>query len=480
MATALPELCTSNLDVSRIRIPPTTDVPVTPRVRRLLDSASMRRLASLSQLGLVSLVYPGATHSRLEHSLGVYANAVSLLRRLDEHEGKSDASDPVARQAFLVASLVHDAGHWPFCHPIEDMDDALAFAHKDPPMKHEDRVEALLTEGPLAACLTQDWDCNADDVFAILCPKTIGQRIGLQLSSYCVSFYASCLSGPIDIDKLDYLQRDSLHAGVPYGRNFDADRLIGSLLHHPTEPKLAISEKGRTAAEMMVFGRYVMFSEVYWHHTVRSATAMLQRAIYELHCAGQYLGSAPADPIDLRQWADDDDRQWIERLRTAARKSQNDAILHLVEGLFGPTRKLLKRVAQFNVESGDSIHSLLARRRYGWLVECSTHLTKRMNTVLATPVPASLVLIDAPPVKLEVDINMDVIDRECHAMTLGDVSPVASVLANRQFDNHVKRVRVFVPEAVRDELCRHTDDVNRLIGEWLLAVVNEDFEPIDY
>lgn len=472
----VPELQTLNESISRIRIPPSMDVPVTRRVRRIIDCPPMRRLASLSQLGLVSLVYPGATHSRLEHSLGVYANALSLLQRLPSYPGESDA---IAQEAFLVAALVHDAGHWPFCHPIEDMGDAfisLTTAVTPEiekavapviPMKHESRVEALLNKGPLADLLTEDWQCNADDVMAILRPKTFAKRPQCQISANEVSFYASCLSGPIDVDKLDYLQRDSLHAGVPYGRNFDAERLVGSLIRHPNAPKLAINEKGRTAAEMMVFGRYVMFSEVYWHHTVRSATAMLQRALFELHRMSCSPLTAPENAIDLRRWAGDDDRQWIDRLRRAAQNSNDESIQRLVEGLFGSTRDLLKRVAQFNVESGDSIHALLSRRPYDWLVNCSRRLAQRMNEVLATPVPESLVLIDAPPVKLEVDINMDVIDRQGQAMTLGDVSPVASVLANRQFDNHVKRVRVFVPQSVRDELRSQTSDVNALIHDWL-------------
>ena len=91
------------------------------------------------------------------------------------------------------------------------------------------------------------------------------------------------LSGPIDVDKMDYLMRDSLHAGVPYGRNFDQSRLINSLCLNEMGDGLAITDKGKTAAEMMVFARYVMFSEVYWHHAVRSATAMLQRAFLMLH-----------------------------------------------------------------------------------------------------------------------------------------------------------------------------------------------------
>ena len=97
------------------------------------------------------------------------------------------------------------------------------------------------------------------------------------------SILSSLLSGPIDVDKMDYLMRDSLHAGVPYGRNFDQQRLIGSLCLNRAGDGVALSDKGRTAAEMMVFSRYVMFSEVYWHHAVRAATAMFQRAFFLLH-----------------------------------------------------------------------------------------------------------------------------------------------------------------------------------------------------
>ncbi len=92
----------------------------------------------------------------------------------------------------------------------------------------------------------------------------------------------SILSGPIDIDKMDYLVRDSQHCGVPYGRHFDRNRLMNSLIVNEAGDGLAITSKGRTAAEMMVFSRYVMFTEVYWHHAVRSATTMFARAFFEL------------------------------------------------------------------------------------------------------------------------------------------------------------------------------------------------------
>ncbi|WP_322975295.1 HD domain-containing protein [Aporhodopirellula aestuarii] len=455
------------------------DVPMTERVRRIVDTAPIRHLATISQLGLVSLVYPGATHSRLEHTLGVYANALRLLDHLGSLEGPINE---VAQEAFIVASLVHDAGHWPFCHPIEDMGDALRRSRDDPQrgaIKHEDRVDAILRGSDIAACLERDWSCNADDVMSILRPKTMTDRSQCQLSPSDVSFYASCLSGPIDIDKLDYLQRDSLHAGVPYGRNFDAERIVSSLCVHPTEPKLAIGAKGRTAAEMMVFGRYVMFSEVYWHHTVRAATAMLQRVLFSLQ--HEMDPRADVEPLDISAWSDLSEAAWIDSLKKVSRvvshaSGSGDDLgpqATLTEGLFGPTRGLVKLAAEFNVESGDEVHSLLARRPYWWLVACSRRLAVSISRAIGREIDPTMVLIDAPPVKLEVDINIDVVGRGGEVMALGDVSPVASVLANRQFDNHVKRVRVFVPKGVRADLSRRDANLHASIEEWLVRAVEE-------
>ena len=170
---------------------------------------------------------------------------------------------------FIAAALLHDLGHWPFCHPIEDI--------RLPSVpSHELFANSFLLEGEIGDVLRHDWGINPRDVVALLSekPRDTAARI-----------LASMLSGPIDIDKMDYLYRDSLHAGVPYGRHFDQQRLLGSLCLNQAGDGLAITDKGKTAAELMVFARYVMFSEVYWHHGVRAATAMLQRAFYLLHGA---------------------------------------------------------------------------------------------------------------------------------------------------------------------------------------------------
>ena len=119
--THLPELVALDSCGDGLRIPPDVTVPLTPRVRALIDLPLLRRLARISQLGLVALVYPGATHSRLEHSLGVYRLALEFLGRL-RHDARFSATvDEADAAAFVVAALLHDVGHWAYCHPLEDM-----------------------------------------------------------------------------------------------------------------------------------------------------------------------------------------------------------------------------------------------------------------------------------------------------------------------------------------------------------------------
>lgn len=421
----LPEIQSA---VSIIRISPEIDVPLTPRVRRLIDTAAFRRLSRISQLGLVGLVYPGANHSRFEHSLGVYRNAIDFLKQL-----ASDPQTPIVfgdRDAaiFVVAALLHDIGHWPYCHAIEDM--RLAGLPR-----HEVLAERLLHHREIAQLLQSDWDLAPEDIAQFVHPHPSATPSSMQ------SILRSMLSGPIDVDKLDYLERDSLHAGVPYGRNFDRHRLVHSLCIDPERNRLAITDKGRTAAEMMVFARYVMFSEVYWHHAVRSATAMLQRAVYELR-----------EQSDLvHAWLDMDEATMRESLVENAR---GKAWEPCVFGLFGLRRSLYKRVAQFDRLTEPDLHRALARRPYAEIVAISERLSTLLSSHLSSPIHKHAVLIDTPPMKLEVQFDLRVRQRDHRFRQLGEVSPVVQSLATEQFDDLVKRVRIFVAPEWRDAVRR--------------------------
>ena len=423
MLLSLPEIQALDTRRQLVRIPHETDVPLTDRVRQLIDAPDFRRLGRISQLGLVSLVYPAANHTRLEHSLGVYRNVLVYLKQLAGDARFSAAFQPADAEALIVAALLHDLGHWPFCHAIEDM--ALPGVPT-----HELFANSFLLEGELADALRDDWNLAPRDVTALLSekPRDTRQRIA-----------KSVLSGPIDIDKMDYLVRDSLHAGVPYGRNFDQQRLVGSLCLNEAGDGLAITDKGRTAAEMMVFARYVMFSEVYWHHAVRSATAMLQRAFYLLH-----------QQLDLDQLFRLAEQPLIDQLVAAAGGSP---AAELLAGLFGPSRRLYKRLGELSHFQSRALYERLARRPYAWLAAAGDVLAGVASTHLGRRIAPHEILIDAPPVRREVEFHVEVFfPKESVYRPLAEVSPAVVALATRQFDDYVKRVRVFAHPRLASEL----------------------------
>jgi len=416
---------------SVIRISPDVNVPVTARLKKIIDTPAFRRLSRISQLGMVAFVYPGATHTRMEHSLGVYRNAVDFLQRLSGADDLGKVLNEYDVKLFLVAALLHDIGHWPFCHVLEDL-------HLTNIPRHEVLASRLITQGELADVLEQEWGINPQDVANLLSPTQ--ENVENQSNENVpLALLQSMLSGPIDIDKLDYLERDSLHAGVPYGRNFDRNRLVNSLCIDSARNRLAITDKGRTAAEMMVFARYVMFSEVYWHHAVRSATAMLQRAVYEIR----------DNQAVTQSWIDMVEPKMIDSLLHAC---ENRDCSPCIEGLFGSQRQLYKRVAQFDFVNNPEQHIALARKPYSEIVDLSSKLASRIQAKIGQDVKPQDILIDAPPVKLEVQFQLDVRQRDGSYRKLGELSPVVHALATKQFDDIVKRVRIFVHPRLRDQV----------------------------
>lgn len=425
----LPELEALDHGGEGVRLPPGDTVPLTPRVRALLDTPPLRRLASISQLGLVALVYPGAVHTRLEHSLGVYRLALEFLRRLAGDPRFTAAVAPNDAAAFIAAALLHDVGHWAYCHPLEDM------GIPELP-RHESLIGEILQGSEVAGVLREQWGLE---------PARVASLVAGTADDPAARILQSLLSGPIDVDKMDYLSRDSLHAGVPYGRHFDQDRLLSSLCLDEAGTSLAITEKGRTAAELMVFARYVMFSEVYWHHAVRAATAMLQRTVWLVRPA--------LDPARLMRC---DDRGFIELLRAAAGSTPAAPI---VEGLFGPTRRLFKRAAAFDACRAPAIHRALAGRRYEEMVAVSARLADLVAHHGGPRITAETLIIDAPPAEREVEFRLQVRERPPTGgppawRWLEDLSPVVRSLAREQFDSLVKRVRVFAPAEAAAELTR--------------------------
>ena len=426
----LPELAALDSTRDLIRIPDEQNVPLTPRVRAIIDTAAFQRLRRVSQLGLVAHVYPGATHSRFEHALGVYHNALRYLQQLwREPRFEAIVSEDDA-QLLVAAALLHDIGHWPYCHPIEDLGlPGLT--------RHEEAARNLVLGEEVGGVLRTQWGVDPQRVVAILEGNT---------DTPAGRLMQSILSGPIDIDKMDYLERDSRHAGVPYGRNFDKQRLIQSLTLDEAGTGLAITSKGRTAAELMVFARYVMFSEVYWHHAVRSATAMLTRAFFELHT------QLPLD--DLLAMGDAD------LVRAMQQAAGDGPVARLVEGSVGLGRQLYKRAFEFSREEHEQLYDRLTHQS----AREQADLGNRLGETLGLPAPL-MVLLDVPSPRRDIEFSIAVQQTKGQPTyrSLRDVSPVVDALAGSQFTDAVKRVRVFLDPAVRDSVSH--DDWPRAIAD---------------
>ena len=187
-----------------------------------------------------------------------------------------------------------------------------------------------------------------------------------------------------------------------------------------------------------------MFSEVYWHHAVRSATAMLQRAVWSLR-----------DALDPDRFVRLDDREFVDALGTLA---AGTSAATLVDGLFGSHRRLFKRVASYDALRNPSIHRGLAGRTYDDKVAIAGRLAAAVSRRTGIAVGVNDLLIDAPPAEREVEFRLTVRepregDYACVSWRrLEELSPVVRSLAHEQFDDLVKRVRIFAPAAIAAEI----------------------------
>jgi len=292
-----------------LRDPLWNNIRVDELTLRLVDTEIFQRLRYVRQLGLAYLVYPGATHTRFEHALGTYHLARGTLATMSEREGLggADAEDQAIVRA---AALLHDVGHYPFSHALEEIGQ----------LHHEDVARPLITSGSLADILAAAISRDAPRrVFDLVCGKSESPLQGL-------------ISGSLDLDKIEYLKRDAFMCGVPYGE-IDVDRLTNSLLvlddPQRGKPAIGVLEKGLSALESLLFAKYQMYRNVYWHHAVRSATAMYKRMVED----ALYAGALDAELLPSYT-----DEGLLHRLEHAAPSTLLDAL---------KSRRLYKRALEW-------------------------------------------------------------------------------------------------------------------------------------
>ena len=246
-----------------------------PLEAALVDSRPVQRLRHIHQLGLTFMVFPGAEHSRFSHALGTMELAGRVYDALSARSEESAATrgllppgpDSLPRRLVRAAALIHDVGHAPFSHSAEELFEGG--------IDHEEMSRRLLAHPEMAGPFEEHGrGVTAERVGAVLAGT--GEGVDALLSQI--------VSGELDVDKMDYLLRDSLYCGVRYG-SYDLDRLLDTIL--PIEvPEtgrlvLGVEEGGVHALEALVLARYYMFTQVYFNVINKSLELHLSRWLGE-------------------------------------------------------------------------------------------------------------------------------------------------------------------------------------------------------
>ncbi len=327
-----------------IRIPVHGFVDLSRGERKIVDSRPFQRLRKIQQLSLTSMVYPGATHSRFEHSLGVLYLATqtyqAIVRNSPELQVKwSPARQKRNEQILRIYALTHDLGHGPFSHLSDQLfPEEGTFSHT-----HETFSARIVEETEIGQSIDEIGENLAQEYGeeAFFSHQTLVHLITNQLSEEDPSLYLlhQIMDSELDIDKMDYLLRDSLHCGVAYG-NFDLRRLIDSLVAVRQKDNsgeyffLAIEQRGIYALEAFIMARYWMFIQVYFHKTRRIFDHYLQNFLSSILPQGKL----PFSIEEYLSWHDI--RVWYE-LEKSAYKSSDQG--HLWASLI-TERKVWKQV----------------------------------------------------------------------------------------------------------------------------------------
>ncbi|MHC1581514.1 MAG: HD domain-containing protein [Candidatus Syntropharchaeia archaeon] len=233
-------------------------IPFPEEVRKIVDLPPFQRLHHIKQLAFTYLVYPTAKHTRFSHSIGTWFLARKMIEELSEFEIPEDES-----MHFFAAALLHDVGHSPFSHVLED----IIFS-----FDHEKKAEEVIKTTEIHDVLMDEWNVDPERVAHIISEKN--ERFKNDFDK----LFNRMLTGILSPDTLDYLLRDAYMCGVPYGI-VDIDRLLHTIMIHPNFSEIMIDDRGIAPVESLLFSRYHMFTAVYLHHTGRIAQRMVTEAV---------------------------------------------------------------------------------------------------------------------------------------------------------------------------------------------------------
>ena len=227
------------------------DIEFSDAEMRLINTKSFQRLRYIKQLAFADYVFPGASHNRFQHSLGVAQCVTDMYKAIIKNSPEFYRENDL--ELLRMIALVHDIGHSPFSHASEELSD----------IAHEERIEDILEIEKKNIILAHNYDISAIDLI-----NQVYNAEGLTYmqDSHLVTLH-SFMDGFIDADKLDYLERDSINCGVNYGL-FDREGLVNNLTiirDRNDNDVIGIYDTGLQALESFILARYYMFSQVYMH-----------------------------------------------------------------------------------------------------------------------------------------------------------------------------------------------------------------------
>lgn len=411
-------------------------IPLADAELRLIDTPAFLRLERIQQLGFVSRVWPGARHTRFEHSIGVFHLARQAVEHLRARADASWITDEDAR-TLCAAALLHDIGHYPFSHAVEELG--------DPVVSHEQVGREIVLGPEIAPILREWWGVDPERVAAIIAPT------GRQLPP-SDRLLRGILSGPLDVDKLDYLPRDARACSVPYG-GVDTSRLIASLIFATppaeAEPRIAVDAKGVSPLHSLINARQEMFDNVYWHHTNRACMAMLLRAVQD---------AILSEAITAAELTDNDDASLLALMR---RFRMPETTRNLANAL--QRREIHKRAVEIGAQASELYPRLgalfhnPARRR---AVELG--MTRRLETLLGAALPDETILIDVPkPERWRTDVWVWF---ERPPVGFRRLMPWREVVGLgdddfKRFEEHRRLIRIIAAPPYREAVAKHWEAI---------------------
>ncbi len=479
---------------------PNGRVGLSERIRRVVNHQLVQRLRMVPQLEFLSIVLPGATHSRLLHSLSTFDVARLYLGHMVRDPAFRLMVEPRDIEAALLWALLHDVGHFPLSHMFEDFaheqrhrdgdaprtiptDDDLFWSFVDPSSVTGDfrRYPEIIREvaaergGDLGeglfAFAAEDGRFGTDVLAAMHQIATRAEPV------HCV--LAGILSSPIDVDKVAYLQDDSLMSGVRFGGGLDLDGLLNSLrAPHPDqikpgEPVIAIADRGFAAAEGVVLARYWMLRRVYWDQENRAMMAMAKFVIQQLldgeviSMEDYYRENVTATQEHALRWLSERFQAAVEEGRVSASVNGGPEreLRNPLPGLRDGRREIYQRIITISndhVDDEQRLYGLIAfkdRERVSKLME---RMHQVLDDALDRVVERGEVLLDVPlreRDRLDVPVWVYSGRRPDRPTQLAE-SPVIGSLQS-EFDQHVKKCRVFLHPDIAAELGPRLDEVRR-------------------